>query len=166
MMAPRKAIAGHKFSSLPHKSMTLKRKTPWVCGHMPYNQCINSKRDPTMTEMQPQLSEFVDNIKDSQVLWGLMDKDGEGWVVCDSSIYEETDVMPLWSSEAKAAEHCSEEWATYRPAAIPLVEFLEYWVEDLNNDGVLVGVDWQANEECIELDPIDLAKQLAEIETE
>ncbi|MBT1445850.1 DUF2750 domain-containing protein [Shewanella sp. JM162201] len=119
-----------------------------------------------MTEMQPQLSEFVDNIKDSQVLWGLMDKDGEGWVVCDSSIYEETDVMPLWSSEAKAAEHCSEEWATYRPAAIPLVEFLEYWVEDLNNDGVLVGVDWQANEECIELDPIDLAKQLAEIETE
>lgn len=119
-----------------------------------------------MTEMQGALKSFIDNVKESQMLWGLMDAEGEGWVVCDSSEYEETDVMPLWSSEAKASEHCTDEWSTYKATAIPLVEFLEYWVEDLNHDGVLVGVDWLANEECLECDPIDLAQSLAEIEAE
>ncbi|ABM00236.1 DUF2750 domain-containing protein [Shewanella amazonensis] len=119
-----------------------------------------------MTDMNPKLSSFIDNIKESQLLWGLMDADGEGWVVCDSSEYEDTDVMPLWSSEANAQKHCCDEWADYKATAISLVEFLEYWVEDLNHDGVLIGVDWEANEDCMEVDPIDLAQDLAEIEAE
>ncbi len=45
-----------------------------------------------------------------------------------------------------------------------LEEFLEYWVSDLNDDGVLIGVDWQTNEECLELDPIVLAKDLVDVE--
>ena len=122
--------------------------------------------DTQMTDNSPVLASFIDNVKEQQAVWGLQDETGEGWVVCDSSEYEETDVMPLWSSEAKAKVHCTEEWQDYQPAPIPLEELLEYWIQDLHDDGVLVGIDWVAEQECLELDPITLAKSLVDIEQE
>ncbi|MGX9461450.1 DUF2750 domain-containing protein [Shewanella sp. A14] len=119
-----------------------------------------------MTEQTAALSSFIENVKQHQILWGLQDETGEGWVVCDSSEFEETDVMPLWSSEAAATSHCTDEWADYKAVTITLTDFLEYWVSDLNDDGVLIGVDWEADQECQEVDPIVLAKELVDFETE
>ncbi|MPY26244.1 DUF2750 domain-containing protein [Shewanella psychropiezotolerans] len=119
-----------------------------------------------MSEITTELASFIENVKQHQVVWGLQDETGEGWVVCDSSEYEHTDVMPLWSSEANAKVHCSEEWSDYQPVSITLVEFLEFWVSDLNDDGVLVGTDWLADQECLETDPIELAKSLVQVEEE
>ncbi|RTR39594.1 DUF2750 domain-containing protein [Shewanella canadensis] len=119
-----------------------------------------------MTETNPLLTSFIENVKEHQAVWGLQDETGEGWVVCDSSEYEDTDVMPLWSTEAHAKVHCSEEWSNYQPVSITLVEFLEFWVSDLNDDGVLIGTDWQAEKECLEVDPIVLAQSLVNIEEE
>ncbi len=119
-----------------------------------------------MTENNSVVTEFIANIKESQTLWGLQDKAGEGWVVCDSSEYEETDVMPLWSAKEKAQEHCTQEWQDYQAVEITLNDFLEYWVSDLNDDGVLIGVDWLSDEDCLEADPIVLAKELVDVEKE
>ncbi|MCK8045551.1 DUF2750 domain-containing protein [Shewanella sp. 1CM18E] len=119
-----------------------------------------------MTEMIPALESFINNVKQSQVVWGLQDETGEGWVVCDSSEYEATDVMPLWSEEAQAKSHCTEEWQDYTAVAITLEEFLEFWVSDLNDDGVLIGIDWIADQECQEVDPIVLATSLVDVEKE
>ncbi|RLV60632.1 DUF2750 domain-containing protein [Parashewanella curva] len=119
-----------------------------------------------MTEITPTLTAFINNIEESQLFWALLDETGEGWVVCDSSEYEETDVMPVWSSEEEANKHCIEEWSGYKPAAISIREYLEIWVDDLNNDGVLMGVDWILDGDCHEIDPIELAKHLVEIEAE
>ena len=117
-----------------------------------------------MTETTPALESFINNVKQHQVVWGLQDETGEGWVVCDSSEFEATDVMPLWSEEAKATSHCTEEWLGYTAVAIKLEEFLEYWVGDLNDDGVLVGLDWVAEQDCLEIDPIVLATSLVNVE--
>ncbi|GGI76685.1 DUF2750 domain-containing protein [Shewanella gelidii] len=119
-----------------------------------------------MIENKALLAKFVANVKESQTLWGLQDKAGEGWVVCDSSEYEETDVMPIWSNKEQAEGHCTQEWQDYVAVAIPLEEFMEYWVSDLNDDGVLVGLDWEAETDCLEMDPIELAKELVNIEQE
>lgn len=119
-----------------------------------------------MSDQNPALTSFIENVKEHQVVWGLQDETGEGWVVCDSSEYEDTDVMPLWSSKDIAQGHCTEEWADYKAVSIALDELLEYWISDLNDDGVLVGVDWQTNEDCFEIDPIVLAKNLVDIEKE
>lgn len=119
-----------------------------------------------MSDLTPAMTNFINNIKEHQVLWGLQDETGEGWVVCDSAEFEETDVMPLWSSEAAAKSHCTEEWADYQAVTIPLTEFLEFWVGDLNDDGVLIGIDWEAEQECLEMDPIVVAKELVDIEEE
>lgn len=119
-----------------------------------------------MTEANPILASFIEDVKQHQVVWGLQDGSGEGWVVCDSSEFEDADVMPLWSTEAQAKIHCTEEWADYEPIAIPLTELLEFWIEDLNEDGVLIGLNWQENHDCLEFDPIRLAKSLVDIEAE
>ncbi|MDO6618843.1 MULTISPECIES: DUF2750 domain-containing protein [unclassified Shewanella] len=119
-----------------------------------------------MIELTPAVVSFIENVKKHQVLWGLADETGEGWVVCDSSEFEQTDVMPLWSTQAAAASHCTEEWADYVAVEISVNDFLEFWVGDLNEDGVLIGLDWVANEECLEVDPIELAKELVDIEAE
>ncbi|MCE9678568.1 DUF2750 domain-containing protein [Shewanella sp. AS1] len=117
-----------------------------------------------MTDSNPSLAGFIENVTEHQAVWGLQDETGEGWVVCDSSEFENTDVMPLWSSAELAKFHCTDDWQNYQPAKIPLEELLEYWIQDLHDDGVLVGIDWDAEQDCIELDPIVLAKKLVDIE--
>ncbi len=119
-----------------------------------------------MTETNPILTSFIEDVKQHQVVWGLQDESGEGWVVCDSSEYEDTDVMPLWSTEAQAKVHCTEEWSDYSPVAITLTELLEFWIADLNEDGVLIGLNWQENHDCLEMDPIILANSLVNVEEE
>ena len=119
-----------------------------------------------MTEANPILASFIEDVKQHQAVWGLQDESGEGWVVCDSSEFEDADVMPLWSTEAQAKIHCTEEWVNYKPVAIALTELLEFWISDLNDDGVLIGLNWQEDHDCLELDPIRLAKSLVNVEEE
>tara|TARA_R110000737_G_scaffold233718_1_gene246839 strand:- start:1681 stop:2037 length:357 start_codon:yes stop_codon:yes gene_type:complete len=111
------------------------------------------------------LASFLTQVKDNQNIWALQDKDSEDWVVLDSINFENTEVMPLWSSQTLAKSHCVEEWANYFPVAITVAEWMEYWVEDLLEDGVIIGLDWQENEECFELELPEFTQALAAIES-
>ncbi len=113
-----------------------------------------------------QLQTFIDNSKTEQVIWALQDPATEDWVVCDSLEFEETDVMPLWSLQSAAKAYCEDEWKDYQAVAISIDDFLEFWVHDLNKDGLLVGLEWLADEDnSVEMDPIELAKALADYES-
>jgi hypothetical protein len=57
-----------------------------------------------------------------------------------------------------------EEWADYVPAAISVADWMEFWVEDLLEDGVIIGLNWQENEDCFELELPEFTQALAEIE--
>lgn len=108
---------------------------------------------------------FLEQVKDNQALWALQDKSSEDWVVLDSINFENTEVMPLWSTQALAKSHCVEEWADYQPVAISVADWMEFWVEDLLEDGVIIGVNWQEDDECVELELPDFTQALASIET-
>lgn len=118
-----------------------------------------------MTDKNTVLSQFLSDVKPSQELWALQDSASEDWVVLDSPNFENTEVMPLWSTEKLAKEHCVEEWSDYAPAKISLAEWLEFWVEDLNEDGVIIGINWSGDDECTELELADFTQALAEIES-
>ncbi len=105
---------------------------------------------------------FIEDVRESGQVWGL--RYGEDWVVCRSAEFEDADVMPLWSAEADARLHCVDEWADYEPEAIELEEFLDIWINDLDDDEVLVGPNWNADLEGKELEPIELAKALVELD--
>ena len=117
-----------------------------------------------MQDNQQILTAFLADVKPTQQLWALQDKASEDWVVLDSLSYEQTEVMPLWSSQALAQKHCIEEWKDYQPAAISIAEWLEFWITDLNEDGVIIGVNWQEDKDCEEMELELFSQAIAEIE--
>ena len=118
-----------------------------------------------MNDNNNTLNDFLAQAKPTQMLWALQDKESEDWVVLDSIAYEKTDVMPLWSSAELAQQHCIEEWDNYIPCKISLSDWLEFWLEDLNQDGVIVGVNWQGDDEYLEMELADFTQALAAIES-
>ena len=117
-----------------------------------------------MKETNPILTKFFADAKPSQQVWGLQDKSGEDWVVCDSVNFEDTDAMPLWSTQALAQEHCCDEWKAFKPTSISVSDLLEFWIEDLNEDNVIVGLNWVSEGECAELELAEFTQSVVDIE--
>jgi hypothetical protein len=119
----------------------------------------------TMTDTNPVRADFMAQVQVTQTIWALQDQASEGWVVLDSVNFENTDVMPVWSSMELAQNHCIDEWQDYVPKAITLAEWLEFWVEDLAEDNVLIGVEWRDGGEYLELELAEFSQMIAKIET-
>ena len=118
-----------------------------------------------MTNIHVTLEKFIAEVKPTQKFFGLQDPESEDWVVIDSSQFEDTDVMPVWSSIELAQQHCCDEWKNYQAAEITLAEWLEFWIEDLSEDNVIIGINWQDEGECLEVELADFSQALATIET-
>ena len=107
-------------------------------------------------DTQVNLELFVSETQETKLVWGLRNE--EGWLACDSSEFESSEVMPFWSSKEDAQTHNVEEWADFEVLEIPLDIFVEDWLLTLAEDGVLVGTNGNATLEGKELEPSDLAK--------
>lgn len=114
--------------------------------------------------IKQQLSTFLESVKPTQTLWALQDKKSEDWVVLDSLQFEETDVMPIWSSQDLAQVHCIEEWENYTATAISLADWFEFWVDELLADNVVIGINWGDEAGDVEIDLAELTQSLTEIE--
>jgi len=107
-------------------------------------------------DIDANLALFIEETQASQLVWGLRNE--EGWLSCDSTEFEESEVMPFWSSKEDAQTHNVEEWADFEVLEIPLDIFVEDWLITLDEDGVLVGTNWNATLEGKEVEPSVLAK--------
>jgi hypothetical protein len=107
---------------------------------------------------------FVSQVLESGQVWGL--KNDDGWALCDSVEFEETDVFPFWSSEKHAAGHCEGEWKIYDAATLSLDEFLEDWLPGMHEDGAMVGPNWDGELNGLEVEPRDLAERLGGLESQ
>jgi hypothetical protein len=118
-----------------------------------------------MNDKTQVLESFLIDIKATQLLWALQDKCSNDWVVLDSPTFENTDVMPVWSSKSFAQLHCVDEWQDYQPCQISLADWFEFWLEDLNEDGVIIGINWQGDDDCVELELSEFSQSLASVES-
>ena len=109
------------------------------------------------SDIQENLELFIKETKETQVIWGLRNSE-EDWLACDSSEFENSEVMPFWSNRKDAEIHNVEEWAEFEVCEIPLDVFVEDWLITLSEDSVLVGINWNAELEGKELEPSDLVK--------
>lgn len=116
-----------------------------------------------MQNSQP-LTLFLNDVKPTQTLWALQDKKSEDWVVLDSLQFEETEVMPLWSTQDQAKAHCIDEWKDYVATAISLADWFEFWVDDLLADNVVIGLNWGEQGDDVEVDLAQLTEALTTIE--
>ncbi|ABQ20047.1 DUF2750 domain-containing protein [Vibrio cholerae] len=115
-----------------------------------------NKMSKLTADIEANLALFIQETQESQLVWGLRNE--EGWLSCESTEFEESEVMPFWSSKKDAQIHNVEEWADFEVVEIPLDVFVEDWLITLDEDGVLVGTNWNANLEGKELEPSQLAK--------
>ncbi|MCL9783137.1 DUF2750 domain-containing protein [Vibrio sp. S4M6] len=111
-------------------------------------------------DTQANLELFVQESKSTQLVWGLRNE--EGWLSCESTEFENSEVMPFWSNKADAETHNVEEWEEFDVLEIPLDIFVEDWLLTLAEDGVLIGTNWNAQLDGKEVEPEELAKMYAE----
>lgn len=104
------------------------------------------------------LTAFIDAAVSSGAVWGL--EHDEGWALAASVEYEDSYVMPFWSSEEAARACASEEWAEYRVSGLPLEDFIQQWLPGMQEDGYLVGTDWDVETAGPEIEPEELAEVL------
>ncbi|RRS10736.1 DUF2750 domain-containing protein [Pseudoalteromonas sp. J010] len=114
-------------------------------------------------EIGSEVSDFIGQVKNTESVWALSSSDG-GMVVVDSNQFDETDVLLLWDSEEKAQAQCRDEWSEFSPMSIDIESFLDEWVLDLKEDDALVGLNWNDDNVCIEIEPVGLARLLVDIE--
>ncbi|NTS76397.1 DUF2750 domain-containing protein [Catenovulum sp. SM1970] len=103
-------------------------------------------------DIQKNQDVFVNQTQKGNLVWALCNEQGE-FLSVDSTEFEETEVMPFWSDEQDAVIHCVEEWAEFKPTSFPLDEFVEDWLVSLNDENVLVGINWNAELDGIEMEP-------------
>ncbi len=115
----------------------------------------------TSFDEQEELSAFASELASKAEVWGLMD--GNGWALCPSIEFEETEVLPFFSSKEAAALLCSGEWEIYRPESISLESFLDEWLPGIHEDSAMVGLNWNADLEGAEVEPADLAAAIAAV---
>ncbi|MDT8398792.1 MAG: DUF2750 domain-containing protein [Pseudomonadales bacterium] len=107
------------------------------------------------SDSSPGLDNFVQQILQHHEVWGLQGDDG--WAVCPSVEFEDTEVFPFFSSEAAARLLCTGEWQSYTPASISLEEFLEDWLPGMHEDNAMAGLDWSAELDGDEFEPATIA---------
>lgn len=107
---------------------------------------------------------FAKAVCKSKIVYGLESE--EGFAISDSADYDDengepVEVICFWSEEAAAASCAKEAWANYQVVEIPLAEFMENWCIEMNNEGLLAGIDFDANLSGSEIEPLELALELA-----
>lgn len=91
-------------------------------------------------------------------VWVLTE--GEDCAVVESNDYEESEVMPFWSDKAEAQRAATGDWVRYAPAVVTLDDFLGTWLPSMDEDGILVGPDWNEELEGDEIEPEELFRRL------
>ena len=113
------------------------------------------------TDFEAVYDSFIAAVQQFAEVWGLHSEKDGGWAICPSAEYEDTDVLPFWSSAELAQKLCTDEWKIYQPSSIPLEEFVNDWLPGMHEDDALVGPDWTVELDGLELEPADVAAELA-----
>lgn len=102
---------------------------------------------------------FIESVSVSGVVWGLKEAD-ESFFVCESNEYEDTYVMAFWSERAYAKRCAVGEISHFEPSSIPLDIFMNNFLLGLDEDGLLVGLNWNSKLIGIEVEPAEVYEKL------
>lgn len=91
----------------------------------------------------------------------------DGFATSDSEEFDDEDGEPVqvvffWSEKERAQACVKNSWADYRVTELPLADFMETWCLDLNNEGMLAGLDFDWNGAALEAEPLELVLELGQ----
>ncbi|KUJ83602.1 DUF2750 domain-containing protein [Microbulbifer flavimaris] len=114
--------------------------------------------EPLSDDFEENCARFLPESAAQGCVWAL--EGDEGFALCESEKYPQTEVMPFWSQREFAEQQVDGEWQDYRVVPVDLEEFMDDWLTGMHDDVILVGINWNAELEGIELEPLDLLEQL------
>lgn len=117
------------------------------------------------TTAEDYCQEFIDTAKDSRTVWGLW-SEAYGWASVDSDDDQDIEVLLFWGDRESAEAHMDDEWREYDLISIPLDEFIEKTLSELQDEGVLIGPNWDADFIGLEVPPNALIAKLPAVSDE
>lgn len=114
--------------------------------------------EPLSDDFEENCARFLPESAAQGCVWAL--EGDEGFALCESEKYPQTEVMPFWSQREFAEQQVDGEWQDYRVVPVDLEEFMDDWLTGMHDDVILVGINWNAELEGVEMEPLDLLEQL------
>ena len=107
---------------------------------------------------------FIKTVCKSGIVYGLQNH--EGFATSSSMHYDNTDGEPIgiicfWAEKALAKSCVKNDWSDYNVSEIPLSEFMENWCVGMENDGLLIGTEFDRNMFGYEEEPLKLILDLS-----
>ncbi len=100
---------------------------------------------------------FIQKAVENEVVWYLATE--KGCAMCQSND-SELGVYLFWGAKSAALKSAKHEWQDYEPKKIKLAEFMEVWCIPLYEQEVLIGANWTEELLGVEINPLDLLKDL------
>lgn len=110
-----------------------------------------------MSSSPPQAADFFQEVADSLSLWTV--RDGGGFPAPLNAKGQR--VQPFWSSRARVDQIVEElsDTAAFIPVDVSWDEFCSVWVSGLEQDGILMGLNWSKTEAASEdMTPSDVQR--------
>lgn len=117
--------------------------------------------DPfTLAELEARTSEqrysyLVEQVIASEQLWILTDNDGSVLLEEDGS-----GCVPVWPHKECAEENLNGDWADCKAVAIDKHRWQERWTPGLTEDGYLVAVFPDSEQECVVVTPAEFDDEI------
>ncbi|MHC0444841.1 DUF2750 domain-containing protein [Flavobacterium sp. 3-218] len=102
---------------------------------------------------------FIKKVCETNIVYGL--KNEMGFATSASNELEDEEGNPIeiicfWSEEIRAKVCSKNGWEDYKPVEIQLNDFIENWCVGMDNDGLLVGLNFDQNMFGYEIEGYDL----------
>jgi hypothetical protein len=110
----------------------------------------------TPKEAQERYDLFLVGAVKVGVVWGLCNDDG--WAVAGD---EGEHFVPFWINQSTAAESSEKHFPGYVPTWVPLKEFIEDLLPQLQDQGIFVGINTLANTAGISVRASVLTEELS-----
>ncbi|MDR2236922.1 MAG: DUF2750 domain-containing protein [Chryseobacterium sp.] len=109
--------------------------------------------------------DFIRKVCETEIVYAL--KDETGFAISYSNELEYEDGEPVqiicfWSDEARAKSCIGQEWEHYEVSELALNDFMENWCLGMNQDGLVVGTDFDSNLFGYEAEPLEVILQIIE----
>jgi hypothetical protein len=99
---------------------------------------------------------FVEQAKTHRILWLLQAAEGQFALLGDDS---NVSFIPVWTSESNAGNAVHDEWEGYTAVDMGLGEFIG-WMDELDEDGILVGLNPDEHNKVVAISAGVLKKSL------
>lgn len=110
-------------------------------------------------------NDFIKKVSETEMIYALKDENGYAVSYSNELEYEDGDpvqIICFWSDQARAKSCIADEWSHYEVSSVPLNDFVENWCLGMNNDGLVVGTNFDSNLFGFEAEPLELVLDIIE----